>query len=396
MSDGRLGPRPVQLRFVAGCQGSVEDGDGDGGLAGCAVGFASGVVPGHGALDDAGADAQPPAGHQAGQDSPPLSRPGRQLAGEDAGGEDNLVAGGVQGDGEAGAVGVGARDGAGGVGDGGAQHLVGDQQGAGLLVDAAGGAGAQDPAAEDGGLELEVGALDLPALAVKNGDLGGGVAGRVERVVISRQPLAACPVLVVTVISASMTRTGMPPKRDSRTRRRSGPGPEASGSSSRCGPGSGTALVPAICVARSPAPKFRSASRIMPACRLASSAGAPVVSPLDTGAEHGVDDGAGAAADQDQQPQHRVAGGAVPAAALPGVDGQVRLAAGNGHDRAVDRADQQSPPPRPARGRAAQQEEQLAQRSRAEPPPAWVIADAVGTATGSPPSPAATRCQTWV
>ena len=31
----------------------------------------------------------------------------------------------------------------------------------------------------------------------------------------SRQPLVACPALVVTVISASMTRTGMPPKRDS-------------------------------------------------------------------------------------------------------------------------------------------------------------------------------------
>ena len=87
------------------------------------------------------------------------------------------------------------------------------------------------------------------------------------------------------------------------------------------------------------------------------------------GAEHGVDHGAGAAADQGQQPQHRVAGGAVRAAALPGVDGQVRLAVRNGHDRAVDRADQQSPPPRPARTRAAQQEEQLAQRSRAKPPP---------------------------
>ncbi len=61
-------------------------------------------------------------------------------AGQDAGGEDDLVAGGVQGDGEAGAVGVGAGDGAGGVGDGGAQYLVGDQQGVDLLVDAAGGA----------------------------------------------------------------------------------------------------------------------------------------------------------------------------------------------------------------------------------------------------------------
>jgi hypothetical protein len=90
---------------------------------------------------------------------------------------------------------------------------------------------------------------------------------------------------------------------------------------------------------------------------------------LGHGAEHGVDDGAGPAADQDQQPQHRVAGGAVRAAALLGVNSQVRLAVRDGHDRAVDRDRQQPPPPRPARGRAAQQEEQLAQRPRAEPAP---------------------------
>ena len=69
----------------------------------------------------------------------------------------------------------------GGVGDGGAQRLVGDQQGVDLLLDAVGGAGAQDAAAEDGGLELEVGGLDLPALVVENGQVTGGVAGRVEQ-----------------------------------------------------------------------------------------------------------------------------------------------------------------------------------------------------------------------
>jgi hypothetical protein len=79
---------------------------------------------------------------------------------DDAGREDDLVAGGVQGDGEAGPVGVGAGDSR-GVGDGAAQGLVGDQEGAGLLVDAAGGAGAQDASAEGGGLELEVGGLDF-------------------------------------------------------------------------------------------------------------------------------------------------------------------------------------------------------------------------------------------
>ncbi len=85
--------------------------------------------------------------------------------------------------------------------------------------------------------------------------------------------------------------------------------------------------------------------------------------------EHGVDDGAGPAADQGQQPQCRVAGPAVGAAALLGVDRQVRLAVRDRHDRAVDRDRQQPPPARFRRARAAQQEEQLAQRSRAEPAP---------------------------
>ena len=52
----------------------------------------------------------------------------------------------------------------GGVGDGGAQGLVCDQQGVDLLLDAVGSAGAQDAAAEDGGLELEVGGLIRPSL----------------------------------------------------------------------------------------------------------------------------------------------------------------------------------------------------------------------------------------
>src|SRR5258708_17320427 len=52
-----------QLRFIVGCQIGGEDGDVDGGLVSGAVEFASGVVLGDGALDDAGADAQPPGGH---------------------------------------------------------------------------------------------------------------------------------------------------------------------------------------------------------------------------------------------------------------------------------------------------------------------------------------------
>ena len=92
----------------------------------------------------------------------------------------------------------------------------------------------------------------------------------------SREPLVACPALVVTVTWASMTRTGIPPKRDSH---------DPSGRRLRTGsPGAPlpartrirkSALVPAICAARNPAPKPRSASyldlqitRLMPGPRL--------------------------------------------------------------------------------------------------------------------------------
>jgi hypothetical protein len=84
--------------------------------------------------------------------------------GDDAGGLDDLVAGGVQGDGEAGPVRVGARDGRGGVGECGAQGLVGDEQGVGFLLDAVRGAGPQDAATEDGGLQLKVGGFSQPPL----------------------------------------------------------------------------------------------------------------------------------------------------------------------------------------------------------------------------------------
>ena len=156
------------------------DGDVDGRLVGGAVDFAFCVVPGHGALDDAGADAEPAAGHEAGQDAA-ADVPGEvgDGAGDHARGQDDLVAGGVQGDGEAGPVRVGARDRARGVGDGGAQGLVGDQQGVDLLLDAVGSAGAQDAAAEDGGLELEVGGLDLLPFVIQDGQVAGRVAGRI-------------------------------------------------------------------------------------------------------------------------------------------------------------------------------------------------------------------------
>ena len=143
-------------------------GDVDGGFAGGPVDVAFGVVPGHGALDDAGADAGPPGGHEADEDWPAdLSGQVGDGACGDARGQDDPVPGGVQGGGEAGPVRVGAGNGRGGVGDGGAQGLVGDEQSVDLLLDAVGGAGAQHAAAEDGGLELDVGDLDLPSFVVR-------------------------------------------------------------------------------------------------------------------------------------------------------------------------------------------------------------------------------------
>ena len=146
-------------------RGRAEDGDVDGGFVGGSVGCAAGVVLGHSSLDDAGAGPWAAWGHQGGQDeAADAAGQAGAGAGDDPGGEDDLVAGGVQGDGEAGPVGVGARDGGGGVGDGGAQGLVGDERGVDFLLDAVRGAGAQDAAAEDGGLELEVGSLNRPPL----------------------------------------------------------------------------------------------------------------------------------------------------------------------------------------------------------------------------------------
>lgn len=128
-----------------------EDCDVDGGLAGGTVDFAACVVPGHRALDYAGADPQPPGGHEAGQNAA-ADCPGEVDGGarEDAGGLGDLVAGSAQRDGEAGPVGVGAGDRGSGVGDRGAQGLVGDQERVDLLLDAVGGAGAQDAAAATG------------------------------------------------------------------------------------------------------------------------------------------------------------------------------------------------------------------------------------------------------
>ena len=89
-------------------------------------------------------------------------------------------------------------------------------------------------------------------------------------------------------------------------------------------------------------------------------------------AEHRVDEGAGAAGHQRQQPDLGVAGAAVVARVL-GEPGQVRRAVGHRQDGAVDRAHQQPVPPCPAlargSGRAAQQIKQEPQRRGPDPAP---------------------------
>src|SRR6266704_2562779 len=170
LQDHRGGP---QLRSGAGCQGGglVKDVDAEGGfVAGPVDVGTSGVVLGDGPLDDAGCDADAPVGEEVVQDeAADLADQVDNGLGDDTGGLHELVAGGVQGDGEAGPVGVDAGLGAGGVGHGQAEDLVAHQQGVDLLVDAGGGAGAQDSSAEGGGQPVDPGAA---AGAGGDGDLG--------------------------------------------------------------------------------------------------------------------------------------------------------------------------------------------------------------------------------
>ncbi|MCG5213361.1 hypothetical protein MBA17_08830 [Streptosporangium sp. KLBMP 9127] len=118
-------------------------------------------------------------GHELVQDRPPdAACEVDDGVGDDACGLDDLVAGGLQGDGEAGPVGVGAGDGGGGDRD--PDELVGGQQGVDFLGDACHGAGAQDVAAEHAFLDREVGGFHLPPLVIELDQLEGGVAVVVE------------------------------------------------------------------------------------------------------------------------------------------------------------------------------------------------------------------------
>lgn len=156
-----------------------EHADADGGFVGGPVdGGSACVVLGDRAFDDAVFRANPPGGQKVSQD---VTADGADEinvgAGDDVGGQDELVPGGGEGGGEAGPVRVGARDAVGGVGHRGPQCLVGGQQGPDLLLDAVGGAGPQDVPAQDRGLQLRVGGFDLPAFVVEPDEFTGRVSG---------------------------------------------------------------------------------------------------------------------------------------------------------------------------------------------------------------------------
>ncbi len=145
----------MKLRAAGWCQ---EDGDAEGGFVGVAVDAEAFVgVSGEWAFDCSGTDAEASAVHRLGQDRSAYGTD--ELDGavlDDAGGLDELVAGGLEGDAETGPVWVGACA-VGCVRDGDADGLVGAQEGVDLLSDPGPGPGSQDPPSEHRFLDLEVG-----------------------------------------------------------------------------------------------------------------------------------------------------------------------------------------------------------------------------------------------
>ena len=135
-------------------------------------------VAGGGAFDLAGAVPGPAGGQQGGQDgaADDAGQVGRAVR-ADAGGGGELVAGGFQGGGEAGPVGVGAGPGLDGGDHGHAQQLVEGQQGPQFLFHAGPVARAQHAAVQQGVPQGEVGGLDLPPLVVEPDQRGGRVSG---------------------------------------------------------------------------------------------------------------------------------------------------------------------------------------------------------------------------
>ena len=119
------------------------------------------VPAAEGGLDAAGADSGPAGRVEAGEDG--AADAAGQVAvgvGDVAGGGDQVL-GGIDGGLVAGPVGVGPGDGLDCVGDRGPQCLVEGEEGPGFLPQAAGVAGAQDAALQEGVAEREVGDFDF-------------------------------------------------------------------------------------------------------------------------------------------------------------------------------------------------------------------------------------------
>src|SRR6185437_14815410 len=167
---------PVFPAFCGCGLGRVVEGGGDLGQGGAAGGPAGGgpVPAGERGFDLADADPGAARGEQGGQDGL-AGTAGGLAAGKDVGAGQG-VDGGVQGDGEAGAVGVGAGDGLGGECHLAADGLVEGEQGPDFLVQPGGVLRAQDPAVQQGVAQREVGDLVFPAFVVEAEQRGGRVA----------------------------------------------------------------------------------------------------------------------------------------------------------------------------------------------------------------------------
>jgi len=103
------------------------------------------------------------------------------FVGQDAAGRGEAVAGGLQGGGEAGPVGIGAGAGLHRLDHGYAQQLVGGQQSPDLLFQAGPVLRAQHVTGQQGVSQGEVGGLDLPPLVVEPDEVRGRVLAVVEQ-----------------------------------------------------------------------------------------------------------------------------------------------------------------------------------------------------------------------
>ena len=104
----------------------------------------------------------------------------RRLADDVAGAGDQRL-GGLDGDLVAGPVRVGARDGGDGVGDRDPQRLAAGEQGPDLLLQPGRVARAQDPAAQQGVPQGQVGDLVLPPLVIQPDQRPGGIGAVVQQ-----------------------------------------------------------------------------------------------------------------------------------------------------------------------------------------------------------------------